>query len=120
MDVKETITNNKGWSAVIAIAAGIITLSSALTIFGVDTPRPAWSSELRVAEMKIMELESVITSQQLNDTTLRLYQNLREQQQYKNQQQKVPNFLLQEQPKLEIQKRSLERKLDQLGEDARE
>jgi hypothetical protein len=109
---RERMLGNRALSWTVATATGIVAISGALAVIGVDTPRPAWASELQIAEAKIQELDSIITSQQLEDTTLRLYQNLREQNIYKREDDDIPNYLLEEQSDLEIRKFELEKRLD--------
>jgi hypothetical protein len=118
MSLSEKISKHKKLALLGSTAATIVAVSGALAVFGIQTPRPAWSSELVLVEAKILELDNIITSQQLNDITLRLYQNLREQNNYTRSGEEIPAFLLQEQPTLEIQKRMLEQRLDRIFEDS--
>lgn len=88
----------------VGIAAGaIIAVAGVFAVFGVDEiPRPAWSSELKALAGNVVELDSRVTSQQLDDTKLRWFQNAREQKKFPDD-----DLLIEEQV-------SLERKIDEL------
>ncbi len=96
--------------AIAAVSAGIVSIAAALAVLGVnDFPRPAWSSELRELIGQHIELDSRVTSQQLDDTRLRWFQNDREQRQYPDD----PN-LLQEQIILDRKIDDLTNRLEEL------
>jgi hypothetical protein len=107
----------------ISLAAGtIVSVAGALAVFNVTPPDPVWQHELNgeihYVEQRILELDSIVTSQQLDDARLRLYQNEREQTEWEMEQGFVPNFLIQERVLLEGQIESLQRRLDAISGDA--
>ncbi len=58
------------------VAGAIVSVAAAMAVFGVkDVPRPAWSGELRELVGNVVELDSRVTSQQLDDTKLRWFRN---------------------------------------------
>lgn len=99
-----------------SVAAVIVSVGGAFAVLGIESPRPAWASEIRLLQKQIFELDNIITSQQLDDTMLRIYQNLREQQLYINDNDPIPDFLLLEQTELESRKRELEDRLEAIQE----
>lgn len=95
----------------IGIAAGaLVAVAGALAVFGVDeVPRPAWSGELKALAGNVVELDSRVTSQQLDDTKLRYFQNARERRKFPDD-----DLLIQEQVGLESKIDELEYRLDEL------
>lgn len=83
-------------------------------MLGIEIPKPVFAGETKKLFLYISEVDNKITSEQLRDTKLRLYQNIREQQTYKNQANSVPNYLLNEQVELERRVDDLENHLDSL------
>ncbi len=58
------------------IAGAIVSVAAAFAVFGVeDVPRPAWSGELRELAGEVIELNSRVTAQQLDDAKLRWFRN---------------------------------------------
>jgi len=103
------------WKKITSVAAGVVTLAGAATVLGVkEFPRPAWSSEVVELAGSLVELDSRLTSQQLDDTKLRLYQNQREQRKADREENQIPLFLLKEQTDLERIIDDLETRLNKL------
>lgn len=103
------------WKTIITICGGITTVAATATVLGIkELPRPAWASEVYEVAENMVELDSRLTSQQLDDTKLRLYQNLREQRQADRDENAIPTFLLKEQTELERQIDNLQNHLDNL------
>lgn len=99
----------------IALYAGAITgvLGAAATI-GMQVDRPAWKSEVVQLAGEVRQIDARITTETLNGVQTRIYQNEREQQAYQKRGEAVPNYLIQERARLESDRRSLERKLEEL------
>lgn len=98
----------------IATVAGTITaVAAALAVFGVkDIPRPAWSGELKALAGEVVTLKSEVTAQQLEAAKFSWFRNKRQQAEYADHE--VPNFLLEEQSKLETLMGQLEAELEDL------
>lgn len=99
-----------------SVAGALTAIAGAFAVFGVPVPRPAWAAELKQVEQKILEIDNIITSEQLDETTLRLYRNIREQQIYINRGEDIPDFLLSERSTLEGRQRVLQLRLDNILE----
>lgn len=108
------VTKLRTWTVIGTVAGALVAVGGVLSMFDIPVPRPAWSDELIVVEGKIAELDQMLTSDQLSNTTLRLYQNLREQEKYVQDRIPVPDFLLNEQTMLESRKRTLEKRLEDI------
>ena len=102
----------KQFKTVGIVAATIVSTAAALAVFDVNIPRPAWSSELMKLAGNLIELDSRVTSQQLDDTKLQYYQNLREQEKYDSGTK--PDYLVDEQILLESRIDGLKNRLDEL------
>ena len=95
------------------ITGTTVSFAAALAVFGVDSlPRPAWASEVMELAGELIELDSRVTAQQLDDTKLQYYQNLREQD--KHDAGFEPEYLIDEQILLERRIDDLGARLDQL------
>ena len=102
----------KRYFTMIGLVAGtVVSVAGALAVFDVTIPRPVFASELITVQQQVLRLESVITSQQLSDRRLRLYQNEREQREWEELDGYVPDFLLNEKVELERIIDDLEHKL---------
>jgi len=99
-------------SAVIGLLIGIVTIFS---LFNIPFPRPLWHSEIRPIKADIVELDNIVTSQQLDDAKLRLYQNEREQIQWAEE-GPAPEYLVQEKIILERKIDNLDNRLDNIRE----
>jgi len=100
----------KTFSIVTGAALSAVAL---LAVFGVDNiPRPAWASEVIELAGNVTELNSRVTSQQLEDTRLQYYRNLREQDQHEPGSE--PDYLIDEQAALESRMDLLESIMDEL------
>lgn len=111
-----SLTRRVTWAG--SVASAIVAIAAALALFNVPVPRPVWASELQMVEGKLLELDNIITTDQLDDVTLRLYQNLREQNRYERIGDEIPDLLLQEQSTLEGRKRMLENRLEIILEES--
>lgn len=97
------------------VAGTVVAVAGALAVFGVkDVPRWAWHSEHVQLAGDLTELDSRVTSQQLDDAKLQLYQNQREQRKYPAGD--YPPILLDEQIDLERRIDDLQEHLDDLRE----
>ena len=95
------------------ITGTTVSIAAALAVFGVDNiPRPAWASEVIELAGNVTELNSRVTAQQLEDTRLRYYRNLSEQDQYAPGSE--PDYLIQEQTALETHMDLLESIMEEL------
>ena len=101
-------TTLKFWAAIGVSIVGIYTTAS---FFGADLPRPAWSQEVEDIADDVIDLDIIVTEGELENKTLRLYQNQREQTIYRDEVKPVPDFLLEEQTTLEAKKSKLESRL---------
>lgn len=96
------------------IASGIVAIAGVFALLDIEIPRPAWAGEVRELNAKVLEIESTVTSQQLDDAKLRLYQNQREQIEWQQEIGTVPEFLLNEQVLLERKVDNLQDTLDDI------
>ena len=108
---------SRTWKIISSVATGVVAISTAFIVLGLEFPRPAWASELKALAGHVIELDSTITSQQLDDTRLRLYQNERERRAYITENSAVPQFLISERVLLERQIENLTQHLDTLRND---
>lgn len=106
MNWKKTLT------AIGLVSATIVSLGGAATVL--DVPRPVFAYELAQLSQEVIELDNIVTSAQLDDNRLRLYDNLREQDRYERSNTEVPKFLLQEQILLERKIDDLDDRLDNI------
>lgn len=106
----------KYWKTLTSVATGIIAIAGAFVILDIEFPRPAWASEVKVLSNYVSEVDSIITSQQLDDTRLRLYQNEREQNKYRRDNQVIPQYLIEERVLIERQIDNLQIRLHRLRE----
>jgi len=100
------------------VAGTIVSVAGALAVFDIEPPRPVFKSQLVQVQMQVLELDSIITSQQLNDQRLRLYQNERESQQWLTEEGFVPDWLLEERVLLESEIDALRNRLDVIRQQA--
>ncbi len=100
----------------LSVAAGaVLSMAAVATLLGVkDVPRPAWSNEMEQVAGDLIELDSRVTSQQLDDIKTQYYQNQREQREYEVE--PVPDYLIEEQIELERLQNELEHRLKELRE----
>lgn len=100
---------------VIGLVSGtLVSVAGAFAVLEIEFPRPAWSNELQELAENVIELDNVISSQQLDDTKLRLYQNQREQRLWKDESGTIPDFLINEKVLLERKIDNLENRLEKL------
>lgn len=104
----------KSWKTLTAIASGIIVISGALVILGIEFPRPAWASEIKELSGYIVEVDNKVTSEQLDKAKLQLYRNLRESADYRDRGERIPSFINQERVMLERSIDELQTHLDYL------
>lgn len=103
------------WKVIVTTASGVTAVAGALAVFGVDEiPRPAFASEVIQLAGEVTELDSRVTSQQLDDAKLQLYQNRREQVTAEREHNAIPLFLLEEQTVLERRIDNLQHRLQKL------
>lgn len=103
--------------AISFVATTVVAIAGAMAVFDLQVPRPAWAGEVQKLAAKVVELDSVVTSQQLDDAKLRLYQNQREQLKWDQSNGEVPEFLINERILLERKVDDLEDRLDDLREE---
>lgn len=108
-------SNIKFWAVLVA---GVVTIYSGAAYFGVNLPRVAWSSEVRVVEADLLTLDITVTEREFKNVTLLFYQNQREQTKYRDNSKPVPDFLLNEQTLLETERNRLENRLRNLRDRA--
>ena len=100
------------------IASCVIAVAGAMAVFKIEFPRPAWSAELKQLHSQVLILDSTLTSQQLDNNKLRLFQNKREQLSWYKETGTIPEFLLNEQILLERKIDDLQTHLDFLRSQA--
>lgn len=97
------------------IAGAFVSISAALTVLNISIPRPAWAYEVVKLAGNIVELDSRVTTEQLNSTRKQWYENQRAQDHYEQEREKAPSFLLDEQLFLEQRMHELQMRLNDLG-----
>ena len=105
---------SRTWKIVASTATGLVAVATALTLIGLEMPRPAWASELKALAGHVVALDNALTASQLDDTRLRLYQNERERRTYITDNLAVPQFLITERVILERQIEDLTQHLNSL------
>lgn len=97
---------------IVGIASGIVAVIGAATAIGLDLPKIATQDDVTRVELRVTLLEKDVIEDQLDRLQLRLYQNLRQQEEYRTQGKASPEWLIKEQSDMESRKRRLERRLD--------
>jgi len=110
----------KYWKSITATATGLMSIIGVLTFLEISIPRPAWASELREIAEYLVDVDSRVTSQQLDEARLQLYRNIRERSGYERRDEEIPDFLTQERVILERRIENLQEHLDFLRETASE
>lgn len=94
------------------ISGVVLSVAAALAVFGVEeVPRFAWSSEVTTISEGLVELDSRVTIQQLDDTKQQYFQNTRERNKYPMGEEPPP-YLLDERILLERKMDDLEHRLE--------
>lgn len=84
-----------------------------IAFFNVPFPRVAWASDIVRLEKQQLETAIDVHEDQLQRLKLRMYQNMNEQQKFKDAHNPVPGYLLEEQATLESAIKDVQAKLDQ-------
>lgn len=103
---------SKGKTVTISsLIAALAFIGGAAATLDVPVPKPAWDTDVRAVQAQVADVDRLATENALEATQLRLYRNLAEQDQWKREGKRVPDYLTAEQVMLQSKVRRLEARL---------